>query len=264
MKPIKGLGQHWLKDKATLQKIVDCANLNTQDHVLEVGPGYGTLTQLLLDKGVRVTAVEIDTRLAKNLRTVVKYSNNLLEVINTDILKLNLSHLPKNYKVVANIPYYLTSNLLRVFSEAANPPLLAVLLVQKELAKRVCATPGDMSILSVSTQMYFEPSLGQVVLAKLFDPKPKVDSQILVLQRRQIPLFGEMDPEILFKVVKAGFSSKRKKLRSSLAGGLGLTKEQATKLLESANIYPQLRAQNLSLQDWLSLANSWAAYNVPK
>jgi 16S rRNA (adenine1518-N6/adenine1519-N6)-dimethyltransferase len=185
-------------------------------------------------------------------------------VNNTDILKLDLGNLPKNYKVVANIPYYLTSNLLRVFSEAANPPLLAVLLVQKELAKRVCATPGDMSILSVATQMYFKPDLGQVVLAKLFEPKPKVDSQILVLQRRQTPLFGQMDPEILFKVVKAGFSSKRKKLRSSLAGGLGLTKEQATKLLESANIYPQLRAQNLSLQDWLSLTNSWAAYKLSK
>ena len=158
---------------------------------------------------------------------------------------------------MANIPYYLTSHLLRILAETNNPPKQAAILVQKEVAERVCAKPGQMSLLSVSAQMYFKTSLGQVVRAELFIPPPKVDSQILILNRLETPLFGNLDPTLVFRIIKAGFSERRKKLRSSLSGGLNINKQQADDLLAKAKIRPDLRAQNLSLQDWLTLFREW-------
>jgi 16S rRNA (adenine1518-N6/adenine1519-N6)-dimethyltransferase len=246
--PKKSLGQHWLADEPTLARIVNAANINADDTVLEIGPGQGALTNHLVKKAGKVIAVELDRDLAHRLANNPPASN--LEVIHGDILKFNLNKLPKNYKVVANIPYYLTGKLLANLSESTNTPYLAVLLLQKEVAERVCATPGQMSILAVAVQLFFEPRLGEVVPATLFDPPPKVDSQILILSRRPEPLFENLDSKAFFKVVKAGFSEKRKKLRSSLAGGLGLGKREADELLESAEINGDLRAQNLSLEQW--------------
>jgi 16S rRNA (adenine1518-N6/adenine1519-N6)-dimethyltransferase len=253
--PKKQLGQHWLKDKAALNAIVDAAEVKPGEVVLEIGPGLGDLTQVLINRGAAITAVEFDEALAVSLASRINDPDKLLSVENKDIMHYNLGSLPKDYKVVANIPYYLTSGLIRLLAETDNPPYRAVILVQKEVAQRVAAKPGAMSILSVTAQVYFKASLGLIVPAKLFMPPPKVDSQVLILDRRSKPLFGSQDPKELFRLVKAGFSERRKKLRSSLSGGLQISKQEAEKLLESAGIDPNLRAQNLSLADWIALSS---------
>lgn len=248
MEAKKSLGQHWLNDETTLGSICDAASLAKSDTVLEIGPGLGSLTAQLAKRVGKVLAVELDEDLAVSLPSKVPVGD--LEVVHTDILKFDLTQLPLGYKVVANIPYYLTSNLIRALSESSNPPRLMALLVQKEVAERLAAEPGQMSLLSVSTQLYYVPKLGAVVPAERFDPPPKVDSQIIILQRRPGPLFPDLDTKVYFKIVKAGFSSRRKKLRSSLAAGLRVGKDQADQLLRTAGIDGNLRAQNLSLQDW--------------
>lgn len=237
--------------------MVAAGEVTTDDYILEIGPGLGSLTQVLIDHGAKVLAIELDETLSSMLKNKLSDPNDKLRVIQQDILKFNFNQLPTDYKIVANIPYYLTSHLIRVLAETANPPSIVVILVQKEVAQRVSAKPGDMSILSVSAQMYFEVSLGRIVPAILFNPPPKIDSQILILKRRETPLFKDINQETLFRVVKAGFSERRKKLRSSLSGGLGIEKLLADELLERAKIDGSLRAQNLSLEDWLRLAKTW-------
>ncbi|HVO86577.1 MAG TPA: 16S rRNA (adenine(1518)-N(6)/adenine(1519)-N(6))-dimethyltransferase RsmA [Candidatus Binatia bacterium] len=246
--PKKSLGQHWLDDVEALEAITEYAEIRHTDTVLEIGPGLGSLTSYLVGQAKHVIAIELDEQLAKALPGRVPASN--LQVIRADILRFNLEELPTNYKVVANIPYYLTSNLLRHLSESANPPHLMVLLVQEEVAKRICAQPGQMSVLGVSVQLYYEAELGIKLPAELFDPPPKVDSQVVILTRHSKPLFHELDTKRFFRVVKAGFSERRKKLRGSLSGGLGITKDQADRLLKEAGVSGDLRAQELSLQDW--------------
>ena len=230
----------------------DMADVSSKDVVLEIGPGHGTLTQKLVERAQKVVAVEFDSDLAAQLPDKIKAEN--LDVIHIDILKFDLTSLPSDYKVIANIPYYLTSNLIRVLSESSNPPQSVTLLIQKEVAERLAAGPGDMSTLSVTAQMYFEPSLGPIVEAELFTPPPKIDSQIIHLQRRSQPLFDELDPNLVFRIVKAGFSNRRKTLLNSLSAGLHLSKDETKKLLESAAINPQARPQELDLGDWLTLA----------
>lgn len=252
MKPKKKLGQHWLHDQASLSAMADIAGVSAEDSVLEVGPGLGTLTEVLLQRGANVVAVEYDQELYELIKKELKNAEQL-EVVNQDILRFDLTQLPPSYKVVANIPYYLTSKLVRVLSESANPPQSVTLLIQKEVAERLAAGPGEMSLLSVTAQMYFEPRLGPLVPAELFTPPPKVDSQIIHLNRRQQPLFGQADTKLLFRLVKAGFSSRRKTLLNSLSGGLQLPKEETKDLIEKAGIDPQSRAQDLSLEDWIRL-----------
>ncbi len=249
--PKKELGQHWLHDDESLQAMCDIANISKDDYVVEIGPGMGTLTQKLANQAKEVLAVEFDYELARDLPKRINATN--VSIRNVDILKLDLTQLPPDYKVIANIPYYLTSNLIRVLSESSNPPRSATLLIQKEVAERVAAGPGDMSLLSVTAQMYFEPSLGQVVPAALFTPPPKINSQIIHLQHRMDPLYGDMDSKLLFQIVKAGFSNRRKTLLNSLSAGLHQTKDETRELLGSANINPQLRPQDLDLDDWIRL-----------
>lgn len=251
METKKSLGQHWLKDEDTLEAICDAAGLQKDDSVLEIGPGLGDLTRQLAKRAGRVYAVELDGRLYDKLARELDYPN--VEIIHEDILKFDLGRLPYAYKVVANIPYYLTSNLLRTLSESANPPLEITLLVQKEVAERIAAGPGEMSLLAVSVQLYYRPKLGPIVAAELFRPPPKVDSQVIILKQRPKPMFPGLDSKLFFRVVKAGFAGKRKKLRGSLAAGLRLSKEQADHLLSTAGIDGGLRAQNLSLDDWHEL-----------
>lgn len=249
--PKKSLGQHWLEDDDCLQAMLDAATASAGDIVLEIGPGLGTLTRKLVATVDTVLAVEFDERLARELPARVPAGN--LQVVQQDILKFDLTQLPRDYKVIANIPYYLTSNLVRVLSESSNQPQKAVLLIQKEVAERVAAKPGAMSLLSVTAQFYWEVTLARVVEAELFTPPPKVDSQILVLSRRPKPLFSDIDPKAFFRLVKAGFGERRKTLRNSLSGGLHLSKEDAEKLLSAAGIDANLRAQNLTLQQWHTL-----------
>lgn len=250
MQPNKSLGQHWLYDEATLNSIADQAKIIPGDTVLEIGPGLGTLTEVLLTSTKNLIAVEFDEALAEQLEQ--KFDKTSLKIVNQDILKFNFSELPEGYKIVANIPYYLTSKLIRLICETNSKFSRAVLLVQKEVAERVCAKPGQTSLLSISTQFYCRVSLGQVVPASLFTPPPKVDSRVLILDRRSEALF-DVNEKQFFRLVKAGFSERRKKLRSSLSGGLSISKSAATTLLESAGINPDLRAQNLSLEQWREL-----------
>lgn len=245
----KSLGQHWLTDSVVLETIVDEASVKKNDHVVEIGPGTGTLTHALLDRGALITAVEFDSQLA----SVLERKFETVNVVTQDILSFDFTKVEKPYKIVANIPYYLTSKLIRVLSESSNPPEIAVLLVQKEVAERVCAVPGKMSLLSVSAQYFWETSLGVVVPAKLFTPPPKVDSQTVILKRRKAPLFGEINEKHFFRIVKAGFSNRRKTLVNSLSGGLHISKDEAKTILEEARVNPQSRPQELSLQQWYQL-----------
>lgn len=248
MEPKKSLGQHWLSDAKTLEAIVELAAINPDETVLEIGPGLGTLTERLIPRARQVVAVELDDRLAAQLPK--RINSPKLKVVHGDILRFDLAKLPAGYKVVANIPYYLTSNLLRTLSESANPPRRLVLLVQKEVAERICARPGQMSLLSISVQLYYECQLGPAVPAAKFEPPPKVDSQVVVLRRHPQPLFKKLDSRLFFQIARAGFSERRKKLRSSLSAGLHLSKEQVDELLDRAEVNGELRAQALSLEQW--------------
>ncbi len=250
--PNKSLGQHWLKDRDILSHIADCADITDSDTVLEIGPGLGTLTSILLRRAKRVIAVEFDQALADKLPA--QFPGTQLSVVNQDILSFNLSSLPADYKVVANVPYYITSKIVQLLMTAENKPRVAVLLVQKEVAQRLAAHPGQMSILGVSAQVFAEVSLGNVVPREFFTPPPKVDSQVVILRRRIEPLFGGVSEADFFRIVKAGFSAKRKKLRSSLAGGLSISREDAEALLVKASINPDDRAEALDLAAWQRLA----------
>lgn len=250
----KALGQHWLTDTASLQAICEAAEVSKADTVLEVGPGTGTLTVFLAKRAGRVIAVELDEQLADELPRRVPADN--LEVVQQSILKFDLTRLTSGYKVVANIPYYLTGELLRQLSEMANPPARAVLLVQQEVAERVAARPGKMSLLSVTTQFYWEVSLGRVVPAKLFTPPPKVNSQIIVLARRPTPLYPGVAAKPFFRLVRICFAQRRKTLLNSLCAGLQLERPVAADLLKRSGISPGLRPQALSLEQWYSLYKS--------
>lgn len=253
--PKKSLGQHWLKDQKTLEAVCEAGLVHEHDVVVEIGPGLGTLTEVLLMKfkAGQVIAIEKDERLAAELKERLKTPR--LVVYGGDILEFDLTKLPKGYKVVANIPYYLTSNLIRILSESKNPPKIIALLVQKEVAERIAARPGDMSLLSVGAQIYYDCKLGPVVPAEKFDPPPKVDSQIVQMVRKFDETYQHIDITLLFQVTKAGFSSRRKTLENSLAGGLQMGKGSIREVLAGAGIDPAARPQELSLDQWIKLAD---------
>lgn len=226
------------------------ANILPGDMVLEIGPGPGSLTKILAKQAQAVVAVEYDEQLARDLPLRVTADN--LTVIHQDALDFDLTQLPEGYKVAANIPYHITAPIIRKLVYDKNPPQRSALLVQKEVAERLAAEPGDLSVLAISVQLHCEVTLDMVVPARLFIPPPKVDSQIVVLQRRSQPLV-DVDEKIFFRLVKAGFSERRKKLPNALAGGLAIDKSQAVNLLEAAAISPHVRAQELSIKQWYTL-----------
>jgi 16S rRNA (adenine1518-N6/adenine1519-N6)-dimethyltransferase len=249
--PKKSLGQHWLKDRSVLAGIADDAQIHPADTVLEIGPGLGTLTSELLSRAEKVIAVELDGDLAAKLPR--QFPGKNLEVVNQDILSFDLTTLPKDYVVVANVPYYITSKIVQLLMTATNKPRTVVLLVQKEVAQRLAAGPGDMSILAISAQVYADVYLSDIVPAALFTPPPKVDSQVVILHTKPVQTFVDVDEKDFFKIVKAGFSAKRKKLRSSLAGGLSIEKPVVEAFLKKAEINPDDRAEALTIEDWLRL-----------
>jgi 16S rRNA (adenine1518-N6/adenine1519-N6)-dimethyltransferase len=249
--PKKELGQHWLTDRAILSDIAEAGGIEQKDTVLEIGPGLGTLTSELLKRAWKVVAVEFDPDLAAKLPG--QFPGKNLSVLHEDILSFDLDTLPEDYVVIANVPYYITSKIVQKLMTADNPPRTAVLLVQKEVAQRIAAEPGDMSILAVSAQVYAEATLDIEVPRDFFTPPPKVDSQVIVLERRPEPLVATGEQPAFFKVVKAGFSAKRKKLRSSLSGGLGISKPEAESALSQAGISADLRAEDLSIEEWMRL-----------
>ena len=257
----KSLGQHWLKDPKTLEAMCDAVELSKNDTVLEIGSGLGTLTAELVARAKKVIAVELDRELAQILNT--KFNDKNLTIIEKDILNFNLKELPPNYKIAANIPYYLTSKLLRTLCETDNSFTIAALLVQKEVAERVAAKPGAMGILSVSVQYYCEVKLGEIVPAALFTPPPKVDSQILILKRRTPLPYGSIDTRQFFRIVKAGFSQRRKTLLNSLSSGLRISKEDALTAIKKADLNTNDRPQVLSVDDWHNLYLAFQDSSLP-
>jgi 16S rRNA (adenine1518-N6/adenine1519-N6)-dimethyltransferase len=261
--PKKSLGQHWLKDEAILQAICLSADVEPGDVVLEVGPGLGTLTSELLDLGAQVTALEFDHDLAENLRTeIARFNGNEkvanLTVLEGDVRAFDFSTLPEGYKLVANIPYYLTSYLMRSLCDTENQPSVSAVLMQKEVAERIVAEKGKTSLLSVIMQYSFECELGTIVEKEYFTPPPKVDSRVLIMRRRDAPLF-DADRKQLIRLFKAGFSEKRKNLRNALSGGLSVSKEHSEILLDKAGIAFDRRAESLNWDEWQRLYVSFDA-----
>lgn len=253
--PDKRLGQNFLIDQSALKRVIEAASIEAEDTILEIGPGLGSLTYLLAAQAQRVVAIELDHRLIPALQEVVSPFSNV-EIIQGDILKVNLVEILHNpgYLVVANIPYYITSNLIRQLLETQLTPKRLVLTVQSEVARRICAEPGDLSLLAISVQVYGKPSIAAQIPASAFYPPPKVDSAVVRVDLYPQPL---IDPQLIktfFTLAKAGFSQKRKTLRNALSGGMRWAPEQTNSILATAGIDPQRRAETLSLEEWAVLA----------
>lgn len=253
--PDKRLGQNFLVEDSALRKITATAELDEDETALEIGPGLGSLTRYLAVMARRVVAVELDDRLVPALKQVLAgYAN--VELLQGDILSFDLAQLVETsgYVVVANIPYYITSLLLRHILEASRRPARMVLTVQSEVAERLCASPGEMSLLALSVQVYGKPQIMARLPAGAFFPIPKVDSAVVrveIFPQPQIPIYSL---DIFFRLAKAGFSQKRKTLRNSLSGGMAWAKEEAQAILDAAGIDPTRRAQTLSVDEWGRLA----------
>lgn len=247
----KGLGQHFLIDSKVLKLIISAAELTPNDVVVEVGPGLGILTRELAERAGQVIAIELDQRLAAALKQILAPLNNVT-IINGDVLSFKPEELftrPTNYKVVANLPYYITSPVLRHFLEAELKPKAMVLMVQREVAKSIVASPGRMSLLAVSVQLYGRPRIIGYVPARSFYPQPKVSSAILRIDPYPKPALA-VDETSFFALVRAGFSAPRKQILNSLAQGQGMAKTEALSLLESAGIDAKRRAETLTLEEW--------------
>ncbi len=258
LKPKKGLGQNFLIDEGFLQKIVEEAQVKEADEVLEIGAGMGALTRHLAANAGKVTAVEIDTMLIPILKKVLKESRNV-RLIQGDIMEIEPDELADKcgYKVVANIPYYLTSNLIRKLLEAPHKPVLIALTIQKEVALRICAEPGNMSLLSLGVQIYGKPKIAFTIPATAFYPEPSVDSALLIVDLFDQPIIPAELLDSFFKLAKAVFMQKRKMLHNALKGAPGLGNGKADELLGISGIDPDRRAQTLALQEWYLLAKNY-------
>lgn len=258
----KGLAQHFLIDDAVLEKILDAAGLKPDDTVIEVGPGLGLMTAELAKRAGWVIAIELDDRMAGILQENLPYENVVVlneDVLGTDpakLLKGGAPHFPpalRSYKVVANLPYYITSPVLRHFLEAAVKPEVMVVMVQQEVAEVITAAAGQRSLLSIAVQFYGRPRIVTGVPAAAFFPAPEVDSAVLKIDVYQKPPVSVDNVDAFFKLVRAGFTAARKQIANSLAQGLGLPKEDIQKLLQAAALDPQRRAETFTLEEWAAL-----------
>jgi len=256
LRPRKSLGQHFVCDRNILDRMIDAAELPPGEAVVEVGAGLGTLTRLLAERAARATrviAVEADAALLPLLREALPpadYPN--VELVHADVLDLapgDLGLEPGRYSVVANLPYYITSAILQHFLADAVPPRRMVVMVQREVARRVVAQPPCMNLLAVSVQFYAQPHIVMRVPAGAFVPRPDVDSAVLRLDVRPAPALP-LPPATFFRVARAGFAQRRKQLRNALAAGLGLPGPAVTAALQAAGIDPRRRAETLSLAEW--------------
>jgi 16S rRNA (adenine1518-N6/adenine1519-N6)-dimethyltransferase len=252
LRPRKALSQNFLTDAAALDAIVEAAELVPGDRVVEVGPGLGVLTRRLLAAGARVLAVELDPRLAAYLRRELDAAEGF-ELIEADALSIHPRECfpGEDFKLVANIPYHITSPLLHAFLEGDRPPGLAVLLVQAEVAERVAARPGQMSYLSVFVQNVADAEIVARVGAAAFEPAPEVDSAILRLRRREVPQVA-VGPgrEPFYRLVQAGFRQRRKQLHNALGRELPISRVQLADALAACRVDGERRAQTLSLAEW--------------
>ena len=271
LKARKGLGQHFLIDREVLELITSAAELTPADVIVEVGPGLGVLTRELTRQAGWVIAIELDNKLAALLKQTLASFDNVI-IINDDVLKIEPGALLNqqkarfrqainSYKVVANLPYYITSPVLRHFLEASAKPQIMIVMVQKEVAEAIVAKPGEMSLLSVSIQFYGEPRIISYVPAKCFYPAPEVDSAILRIDLYPQLAVAVTDVSSFFDLVRAGFTAPRKQIANSLAQGLGLPKSEVLSLLEKADVVSQRRAETLTLEEWAQL---WRVFKEKK
>lgn len=253
--PKKSLGQNFLSNPRILDKIVNAAEIKKDDIIVEVGPGTGNLTKLLSHKAGRIIAIEKDRRIIDELRSI--FSNSNVEIFEGDALKFNPKDMglrTGSYKIVANIPYYITSNFIRQALEIWPRPKLIVLTIQKEVSQRIIAKPPHMNLLALSVQYYAEPKIISYISKGNFYPAPKVDSAIIKLITREKQL--TTDSEKLFKIIKAGFASKRKQLSGNLSKHLKISKERVLEIFNVLNLKETVRAENLNLDDWIKIADS--------
>jgi len=260
LRPQKDLGQNFLVDENILSHIVECADLSPTAQVLEIGAGLGSLTYFLAQAARQVTSVEIDPDLLAIARhTTVDCKN--VDLVQGDILQMDLNSLKlqDDFIVVANIPYYITSAIIRKLLNSTAKPARMVLTIQEEVARRICAEAGEMSLLALSVQVFGAPHIVLKIPAQAFYPSPKVDSVTLRVDLFQQPLIAEEKLDTFFRLTKAGFSQKRKMLRNTLSAGLQLPREEVDALLTGAAIDPQRRAQTLTLQEWGTLTDHYLA-----
>ncbi|MBN1160656.1 MAG: ribosomal RNA small subunit methyltransferase A [Dehalococcoidales bacterium] len=263
----KGLAQHFLVDDAVLDKILETADLSRDDTVIEVGPGLGFMTAELARRAGWVIAIELDNRLASILQETLPYENIIVlneDVLGTDparLLKGSAPHFPpqlSSYKVVANLPYYITSPVLRHFLEAKVKPEVMVVMVQREVAEVICAKAGQRSLLSIAVQFYGRPSIVAEIPAASFYPPPEVDSAVVRIDVYKKPPVPVTDTEGFFRLVRAGFSAARKQVANSLAQGLGLPKAEVQELLQKSGIDPSRRAETFTLEEWAALFREYS------
>lgn len=254
LRPNRQLGQNFIVDRRALGRVLAAAKLSGSEVVLEIGAGLGALTQRLAEICFRVITIEYDFRLVPILETVLGGFANV-EIIRGNFLDLDLATLigDKPYFVVANIPYNITSAVIRRLLESEQQAQRVVLTVQKEVAERITAGPGDMSLLALSVQLYGQPELRSVIPATAFYPKPKVDSAVLRVDLHQTPLIPREWIDPFFRIVRAGFGQKRKQLHNALSHGLQQPQAMIHSWLEAASVSPGRRAQELSLETWISL-----------
>ena len=260
IKPKKSLGQNFLVEPAGLSKVIDAAELTAEDEVLEIGAGLGSLTYLLAQRARNVTAIEIDRAMLAPLREALAGFQNV-KIVEGDIMELKPDDLmqQQEYIVVANIPYYISSAIIRHLMEAQRRPKRVVLTVQKEVAERVLARDGKMSLLSLSVQVFGQVSMAGTIPAGSFFPAPEVDSAVLKVELYPEPLVPFNQQVTFFKLAHAGFGQKRKTLRNSLSAGLALTGAEVEKLLLEIGIDPRRRAETLSILEWKKLTEAWLA-----
>jgi 16S rRNA (adenine1518-N6/adenine1519-N6)-dimethyltransferase len=265
LRPDKSLGQNFLIDESALQKVTEAAELQPGDQVLEIGPGLGSLTRLLAQRARRVVAVELDADLLPPLRETLAPFDNV-SIVHGDIMEQDIAALmrdplqdaPIPYRVAANIPYYITSALIRRLLETPAPPEVLVLTVQREVAQRICAAPGDLSLLALGVQVYGAPRIVGRIPAGAFYPPPQIDSAILRIDLFPQPVMDASEIDAFFRLAKAGFSQKRKTLRNALSAGLHLAPAQAAERLTAAGIDPMRRAETLSIDEWRALLHALA------
>lgn len=252
----KSLGQNFLIDEIALNSIIEAADLQPNDQIIEVGPGTGFLTEKLIEKAKQVTAVEYDEDMVHVLNGRFQKVKNL-EIIHSDILKFNIENWTLgigncHYKVVANIPYYITSPLIKLFLQAKKRPSTMVLLVQKEVAEKICGITGK-SLITIETQLFGDPEIIMEVPSKSFHPAPKVDSAILKIKVHDQPLVAENELKDFLRIVKFGYSQKRKKLCNTLSAGLRIKPAVIKSILEDMGINTDIRAEKLDISDWKDL-----------
>jgi len=258
LKPDKRLGQVFLVEPIALQRVVEAAEILTGDSVLEIGAGLGSLTRYLAAAASKVVAVEVDERIMPALQEILTPFTNI-SLVYGDILELDPAELmgQAGYLVVANIPYYITSVIMRHLLETRLRPQRIVLTVQREVAGRICAQPGEMNLLALSVQVYGKPRISAYIPAGSFYPLPKVDSAIVRVDIYPTPVIPYTQLDLFFRLAKAGFSQKRKTLRNALVGGLAWKTEQVEQLLQAASIDPRRRAETLSLEEWQRLVEGF-------